>query len=278
MRILITGAAGIVGKALSVYLAQHGYAIIPVDLSGSSKVIELDLRHKAAVLELIKQQAPDLIIHTAAIKDLVFCQQQPDIAHQTNYTVTETLVHACAKANIFFLFLSSDYVFGKNDQDWCETDTPCPNTQYGKDKLACEQLIQAHLSNYAIIRTAQLYGFSGDFVHLLRQTLRTKQTFMAYANLVNCPTWIRDLMIMVEKIIMQQHSGIFHCVGLQALSRYQYACEIAQALALDSGYIQGIELDFSRDIRPPVVRLDGAATYAKLQYHPKTLQQNLSLI
>ncbi|MDM8565184.1 sugar nucleotide-binding protein [Candidatus Halobeggiatoa sp. HSG11] len=278
MRILITGAAGVVGKALHRYLSYRGHYIIAVDLISSDKVVALDLRQKAVVRRFIKQQMPELIIHTAAIKDLVFCQQHEKKARQTNYSATENLVHACVGLDVFFIYFSSDYVFGKYDKLWAETDILCPSTQYGRDKAACERLIQEKLSHYAIIRTAQLYGFSGDFIHLLQHSLTLKRTFMAFANLINCPTWIEDVLMMVDNIIQYQHRGIFHCVGLEALSRYQYACEIAQILALEQAYIQAVDLDFSQDIRPPVVRLDGSATYAKLQCIPNTLQHNLHLI
>ena len=275
MRILITGAAGVIGKALHVYLHNNGHHIIAVDLVDSYDVIRLDLRNKTEVVHFIEKHSPRSIIHLAAIKDLVFCEQHKKMTHNTNYAVTETIVNICLKFNIHLIFFSSDYVFGHSEQAWRETDTPCPNTQYGKDKAACEQLIQQKLSHYAIIRTAQLYGFTGDFIDLVRTALNSQQRFQAFSNLVNCPTWIKDMLIMLNKIIQPQHNGIFHCVGLQAMSRYQYACEIAKALALDTAYIQAVELDFKQDIRPSIVHLDGAATYAKLQYYPKTLQHNL---
>jgi len=59
------------------------------------------------------------------------------------------------------------------------------------------------------------------------------------------------------------------------MSRYQYACEIAKAFALDTSYHRAVNLDFSNDIRPPVVRLNGASTYQTLQVHPGKLKDNL---
>lgn len=275
--ILITGAAGAIGKKLSEYLSETGHQIIPVALVQRKGVISADLRDEATVFRLVKEYAPDLILHLAAITNLRFCEQHKETAHATNYGITEIITRACSEFGIRIIFFSSDYVFGKYNHFWQEEEPPCPTTQYGKDKAASEQLIRERLSNYAIVRTAQLYGFAGDFVSLVCKALISHQEFIAFANLVNCPTWIGDLFQMVNKIINHGSQGIFHCVGPQAMSRYRYACEIAEAFALDTSYIKAVNLDFSTDIRPPVVRLNGASTYETLQVHPGKLKVNLPL-
>jgi dTDP-4-dehydrorhamnose reductase len=275
MRILVTGATGAIGKKLSEYLCETGYQIIPVALVQRDGVISADLRDEATVFRLVKEYAPELILHLAAITNLRFCEQNKETAHATNYGITEILTRVCSEFGTRMIFFSSDYVFGKYDHFWQEEEQPCPTTQYGKDKAASERLIRERLSNYAIVRTAQLYGFAGDFVSLVCKALTSNQEFIAFANLVNCPTWIGDLLLMVNKIINHGSQGIFHCVGPQARSRYQYACEIAEVFALDTSYIKAVNLDFSTDIRPSVVRLNGASTYEALQVYPRRLKDNL---
>ncbi|KOR33199.1 hypothetical protein TI05_02440 [Achromatium sp. WMS3] len=274
-KIMITGATGAVGTKLSSYLRTIGHQIIPVALMPHNGVIAADLRNEATILRLVKDYTPDLILHLAAITDLNFCEQHQTETHITNYGITEILTKVCLKFRIRMLFFSSDYVFGKYDHYWQEDDLPCPTTQYGSDKAASEKIIQERLTNYAIVRTAQLYGFTKDFVSLVYNTLRSKQEFRAFANLVNCPTWIGDLFPMVNTIITNNLEGIFHCVGPEALSRYQYACVIATGFNLDISYIKPINLDFAIDIRPHIVRLNGTSTYKILQISPNKLQDNL---
>ncbi|MEM7184620.1 MAG: sugar nucleotide-binding protein [Spirochaetota bacterium] len=275
MRILLTGAAGSIGKELSKYLRTFSYQLIPVDMVRCKNILSADLREEAKVYHLLKEYTPDLILHLAAQKNLLFCEQNKEVAHSINYGITEILTRACLELKTRMIFFSSDYVFGKYDSFWQENDLPCPTTQYGIDKVACEKLIQERLSDYAIIRTAQLYGFPGDFINLVCETLASKQNFFAFTNLINCLTWIGDLFPMVHQIINQNSQGIFHCVGSEAMSRHQFACEIAKALALDPSYIQAIDLDFSKDIRPPSVRLDGTFTYQSLQVYPGRVRDNL---
>lgn len=278
MRILVTGAAGMVGRKLSEYLCETSYQIIPVDIVQHNKIICADLRDEATVFRLIEAYTPDLILHLASIKNLRFCEQNKEISRKTNYGITKVLTKACAESKIRMIFFSSDYVFGQYDRFWQEEDFPCPTTQYGIDKADSEYFIQQYLSDYAIIRTAQLYGMSNDFVSLVCEALTSQQAFLAFANLVNCPTWINDLFAMLNKIINYGSLGIFHCVGSEAVSRYQYACEIAKTFALNPSYIQAINLDFSIDTRPPSVRLNGASTYDTLQLYPGKLKDNLFAI
>ncbi|MEA5581259.1 SDR family oxidoreductase [Nodularia harveyana UHCC-0300] len=276
MRILVTGAAGLIGKKMTSYLSSIGYDVIPVDCVEHKGIVCADLRDESAVFRIFNEQTPDLIIHLAAIKNIKLCEENKEASRATNYGIPEVLTRICSESKIRMIFFSSDYVFGKYDHFWKEGDSPCPTTQYGIDKAASEFLIQEKLSDYAIIRTAQLYGFRGDFVSLVWDALSSNQEFLAFANLVNCPTWIDDLLAMLNKIICQGSQGIFHCVGPEALSRYQYACAVAEAFSLDTSYIKAVNLDFSTDIRPPVVRLNGTSTYDSLQVYPGTLKDNLS--
>ena len=274
---LVTGAAGLIGKHITAHLRAARQQVVAVDVESCDGVICADLRNEATVFRLLKKHTPDLIVHLAAITNLPFCEENKDIAHAVNYGITATLVHVCRESGARMIFFSSDYVFGKHDRFWREGNSPCPTTQYGRDKAASERLIHQELTDYAIIRTAQLYGFPGDFVSLVCKTLAPRQSFIAFANLVNCPTWIGDLLAMSSRIIRHGHQGIFHCVGPEAVSRYQYAIAIAKEFSLDAACIRAVDLDFSIDIRPPVVRLDGASTYEILQIYPGRLKDNLPL-
>lgn len=275
MRILITGAGGAIGKILSQHLSEIGHEIIPVVRRDGA--ISADLREEATVFRLVKAYAPELIVHLAALTNLRFCEQNKEASHATNIGITEILTRACSEFGIRLIFFSTDYIFGNYDHFWQEEDPPCPTTQYGIDKAVSERLIQERLPDYAIVRTAQVYGFNGDFVSLVAQALTAHQTFTAFANLANCPTWIGDLLPMVQKIIDDGRQGIFHCVGPEAMSRYQFACEIANTFGLNTASIQAVNVDFSTDIRPPIVRLNGTSTYEMLQVYPRKVKENLPL-
>ncbi|WP_066115626.1 SDR family oxidoreductase [Geminocystis sp. NIES-3709] len=276
MKILVTGAAGSVGQIITNHLCKAGHQMIPVDFIEPEKIIFADLRDEKVVFQLFDQYNPDLVIHLAAIKNIQFCEQNKELSHITNFGVTKLITEICQEYKARMIYFSTDYVFGKYDQFWQERDQPCPTTQYGKDKVASELFIQNKLRNHSIIRTAQLYGIKNDFITLICNTLNCGNKLKAFTNLVNCPTWINDLLVMLDRIINQSQHGTFHCVGPEALSRYDFAIKIATKLGLDTAYIEPVALDFSVDIRPSIVRLNGEKTYQTLGFYPKTLTENLS--
>lgn len=275
MRILLLGGSGAVGRYLGSYLRGLGFHVISVDLVADTNGLQIDLLGKSAIADLISRHAPEAIVHLAAITDLIRCERDPDLSHLVNFSITERVTQVCRTRGIRLIYFSSDYVFGARDVLWCEQDTPCPTTQYGRDKAASEFLIRDRLTNFAIVRTAQLFGFPGDFVSLVHQTLGSNQVFLAFDNLTNCPTWIGALSPMIARLVSGSQQGTFHCVGPASLSRYDYALAIAGALELNSDLIQPESLDFSRDIRPPIVRLSGTATYRTLGVWPRRIQEEL---
>lgn len=126
-----------------------------------------------------------------------------------------------------------------------------------------------------MIRTAQLYGFKGDFISFVLHSLTKKQEFYAFENLTNCPTWIKDLFLMISIIIKGNHKGIFHCVRIDSVPRYEFALEIAHSLNLDKSLIKPYTLNQS-DIRTLSVRLNGTCTFQVLKVFPNNLSSNIS--
>lgn len=275
MRVLITGAAGILGKQIVRYLRERSHDVVAMDCHEGKNIVCVDLRQQEATYELIDQYTPDTIIHLAALKNIAYCEKNPDLSRASNFGITKNLVEYCNRKSVPLVFFSTDYVFGQQDKFWNESDTLCPVTRYGKDKADSERLIQLKLDKYAIIRTAQIYGVEDDFVELVVRSLSKGEEFQAMDNLVNCPTWIGDLLAMLGQIIEQSHYGVFHCVGPEPLSRFEYAQQVAKAFGLEHTLIKSWHLDFSKDPRPPVVRLDGSRTYTQLNVFPKILSENL---
>lgn len=278
MRVLLTGAAGVVGRGLWRHLRERQIDVIAVDIAELPEVVQADLRDAETVRGLMEKYEPDVLLHLAANKNVFFCEENRAVAHDVNYCMSETLARACENAGVRMVFFSSDYVFGAEDRMWRETDVPCPTTQYGRDKAASEAFICQQLDDYAIIRTAGLYGFPGDLTHVVRSVLSKGESFNAFSNLVNCPTWTGDLFAMLDFILENHRTGIFHCVGPEALSRFDYACRVAAVFGLNGSLVQAETLDFSKDIRPPALRLDGSCTYKALGFFPGMLESNLGKI
>jgi dTDP-4-dehydrorhamnose reductase len=150
MRILLTGAAGQLGRELAPRLRGLGHLFAP-----SRK--ELDLEMLAAIRPSVDRFAPDLIVNAAADTDVDSAEQHPDRAFLVNAQAVAELAEAAARANAPFIHISTDYVFdGKSDRPYRPDDSPRPVNVYGRSKLDGELAIREIGPDALIIRTSWL--------------------------------------------------------------------------------------------------------------------------
>lgn len=165
MKILITGGKGMLGRTLQKELADH--EIVVADLP------EWDITNDAAFTEAVVKEAPQVIIHCAAMTKVDDCETKRELAFKLNEEGTRNVALAAKMAGARLIAISTDYVFSgeppKEPWAWSETDIPRPRTVYGASKAVGEQMIQMiHPDNSVILRIAWLYGSGGpSFVHTM---------------------------------------------------------------------------------------------------------------
>ena len=275
-RVLLTGAAGVVGSALARCFSEAGTPLILVDRpeKGLSGIIGCDLGDAAAVSRLITEQRPDVILHLAGNKDVFALEKAPALARLANVDTTRNLRDAVEGTDCFFVYLSTDYVFEGTVGPYSETALAAPTTEYGRSKLEAEGLLNAGSLKFAIARSASIFGYPRDFVSVVLEALRADRPFAAFSDLVSNPTHLGTLFEMLRRIIERRSTGIFHTAGSDAYSREKFARQIAAAFKLNAGLIRGETRD--ERIRPADLSLDNRATCAALGYQPPPLEQILS--
>lgn len=275
-RLLFTGAAGVVGRALSPFFAARYPGCILTDRAGTGASIACDLESRADVRALVHDTAPDVVVHLAGNKDVFALEASPALGWRSNAEITTNLVEALRDCAARLVFLSTDYVFAGVDGPYRETSPTSPTTAYGRSKLAAEQIVAASGLGFAIVRSSSLFGFPGDLVGKVRETLGRGDVFPAFADLVSNPTSIVELGEMLRRIVEDELGGIFHASGAEAMSRYTFARRIATAFGLDVALVRPETRN--ETIRPPDLSLDCAATYARLGYQPPSLETTLRAI
>ena len=278
MKVLITGANGFVGKNLTSLLKQKGYEIISIGFGERCDTVAAspDLTDFQAALTFIKTHSPSIILHLAGLKDVFLCEKNRALSHKLNVIINENMTEICSLLSSKLIFISSDYVFDGENGSFNETSIPNPSTQYGIDKLKAEQHIQKNLRHYAILRTSGIFGMKTDFVSTVLEHLSADAPFSAYNNLINTPTFIEDFANMLHEIIKNNFTGIFHCSGREALSRFEFARMIARVFSFKESLIRSASLDFTSDIRPRSLVIDSARTYRQLNYFPDPIENILS--
>ncbi|HNM52193.1 MAG TPA: NAD(P)-dependent oxidoreductase, partial [Candidatus Obscuribacter sp.] len=157
MKIVVTGAGGMLGRALTPCLEKRRHEVIALPKE------ELDVTNFAEVRSTLQKVKPDLVIHSAAYTKVDQAESEPGLAYFINGYGTENLAVAAGDLDIPVLYVSSDYVFdGEQKQPYTTWDKTRPLSIYGKSKLAGEEAVQRHLNRFYIVRTSWLYGPHGS--------------------------------------------------------------------------------------------------------------------
>ncbi len=222
MKLLVTGAGGMLGQALSACLQSRGHNVVSVPKE------RLDVTNYAQCLEVIEEQAPDLIIHCGAYTKVDQAESEPNLAYHINGYGTENLAVAC---NIFktpMLYFSSDYVFdGEQNQPYTPWDATRPLSIYGKSKLAGEKAVQRHLQRFYIVRTSWLYGPNGkNFVDTISSMADDRKTLRVVSDQFGSPTCTLSLSETVADLITTGRWGVYHGTDDGVTNWYEFAREI----------------------------------------------------
>jgi dTDP-4-dehydrorhamnose reductase len=246
MRLLITGAGGMLGRALSLSL---GSCHEVVALARAA----LDVTDLTAVQRAFARSAPDVVIHTGAWTDVDGCQLDPDRAFRVNGLGSRNVALACQATGAACCYISTDYVFdGAQADPYTEFDRPNPISVYGASKLAGERAVRLLVPRHWIVRTSWLYGSGGkNFVKTIVTRARAGQELRVVDDQVGSPTYASDLAQGIARLIQEPRYGLWHLTNSQSVSWYAFAAAI-----LESGGLTkvGLEPIRSKDLDRPAPR------------------------
>ena len=185
MRYLVTGAKGQLGTELSKMLERKG-----ADFVGFGSK-EMDITDYDAVEAKINEVQPDVIFHCAAYTAVDPAEGEGKEANwKVNVDGTRNVAKAAKKAGAILVYISTDYVFdGKKESEYQVDDQTNPQTEYGRAKLAGEEVIREIMDNYYIIRTSWVFGQYGkNFVFTMLRLAETHDTLTVVNDQVGRPT------------------------------------------------------------------------------------------
>lgn len=229
MKILITGAKGQLGRALSKRLKQKkAYELILTDLD------EMDITDNKDVDRVILNAKPDVIINCAAHTKVDLCEDDKERALSINVRGAENLAKISNKIGAIMVHMSTDYVFdGNSTMPYIESDKPNPQSVYGHTKLKSEQLVIKNNSKHFILRSAWLYGQGNNFVRTMLRLANEHKQIMVVADQTATPTSADEVARAIEMLINTQAYGIYHATCEGECNWYQYACKIFELKGID---------------------------------------------
>ena len=223
MKILITGANGLLGHELSSILKDHTLIL----LSHS----QLDISDPESVNKQIDSSSPDIIINSAAYTQVDACETNYDLAFKSNAIGPKNLAIKCKQLGIPLIHISTDYVFEGNEKKnspLVEDDKLGPKTVYGKTKLEGEKMVQENCQKYFILRTAWLYGEGKNFVKTMLSLSKKNKELKVVNDQIGSPTYAKDLAKAIKEIIEKKSDkyGIYHVTNKGEVSWYEFAKKI----------------------------------------------------
>ena len=252
MRVLITGAGGQLGRALTARFADH--EVVPLTRH------DLDVQEREAVLALAAAR-PDLILHAAAMTDVDGCEQQPERAYAINMLGTRHLAHLAQRLDVPLLYVSSDYVYdGHKDGLYWEWDATNPLSVYARSKLAGEYEVRSLLTRFYIVRTAWLYGPGGNnFPRKMLALSARHPSLRVVTNEAGHPTYTPHLADAIYRLVEREAYGLYHLVNEGCVSRFEFARAIFVAAGQSDYPIEPTD-SYPRAATPPArVALSTAA-------------------
>jgi len=235
MRVLITGAGGLVGNALREHCTAHGDEVTAYDHAA------LDIVDSELVRRLVTKASPEAVFNCAAWTDVDGCESDPERARRVNAVGPENLARACRKAGAVFVTISTDYVFdGSEDGFYTQRNTPFPLSVYGKAKLEGERLVQAEYARSVIVRTGFIFGMGGrNFLSRLLDLAMEGKRIAAISDARGTPTYARDLASRLRELAATDLPGIFHVVNSGEGATYEQFARTAFRMAgLDDGNLE----------------------------------------
>ena len=252
MRIMITGAAGNLGKALSKRLSAL-HTVRGADIIGDTELV-LDITDYAGCRRLLQVEQPDLVIHTAAWTDVDACAGDAARALQINGIGTQNVAAAAARLGLPILYISTNEVFdGKSGQPYGEYDPPNPINAYAHSKWFGEQALQHINPRHYVVRTAWLFAHGGrNFIQAILGAAESGQPLRVVTNEIANPTYTEDLADAIVQLIETDRYGIYHFVNRGWASRWKLARYVLNATGYESTPIERISSqEWQRPSLPP---------------------------
>jgi dTDP-4-dehydrorhamnose reductase len=222
MKVVVTGAAGQLGQDVIKELARKNHQAFGTDRT------RLDITNEVDVTTYINEVKPDVILHCAAYTNVDAAEENEEVAYQINAAGTEYLAKAAKQTGAKMLYISTDYVFDGTATEPYEVDEPTkPLGAYGRTKLAGEQLLQKHLDEFFIVRTAWVFGIHGNnFVKTMIRLGKERGEVGVVHDQVGSPTYTVDLAKFMVELMETEKYGIYHATNSGTCSWYEFAVEI----------------------------------------------------
>lgn len=237
INILITGSNGQLGSHFN-NIKDSLFNIIPSYYKKKSSFVLLDITNEEDVKDAIKSYNPDIIINTAAITDVDFCELNKSIAREVNVQGLRNLIKH-SSSNTKIIQISTDYIYDGKIGKYNEKSLPNPANYYGKTKLEAENILLSSNKKFIIIRVSTLFSnYSNNFYKWIVNNLESNNVLNVVDDQISNPCYALNLVNLILDLILIDYTGKINFGSINYLSRYDFALEIANSKGLNNELIK----------------------------------------
>lgn len=292
MKILVTGANGLLGQHLVKQLLEKGFQVVAtgkgearIRLEGYDDLYQwwpLDITDPVQVQRVMASTKPEVVVHAAAMTQVDECELHPEQCERTNVNGTSQILVDAEEYSSHFIYISTDFVFDGETGHYKEEDDLKPLSYYGFTKMQAEAITETSTIPWSIVRTCLVYGNTlqgtrSNIITWVKSSLEQGKNIKVVSDQWRTPTYVEDLAKGIVLIIEQKAEGIFHISGKDLLTPYDIALHTAGLFQLDKSLIEKVDAaTFTQPgKRPPKTGfvIDKARTV--LGYEPLTFEEGL---
>ena len=245
MRILITGASGLLGLNTALESANQHTVFGQVNRNAiqteAFTVLNANLVEPGAVDRILDRTQPDWVIHCAALASLEACENDPELAWELNTTLPRNLAEQCRNGGARLLHVSTDAVFDGQIGGYSEVDQPNPQGTYAQTKYQAE-LVVAEVNPDAIIVRVNLFGWSlygkRSLAEFFFNNLSSGKQVMGFTDILFCPLLVNDIAHIFIEMLESGLSGLYHVLSSDSMSKYEFGLAIARRFGFNEALIE----------------------------------------
>jgi dTDP-4-dehydrorhamnose reductase len=282
MRILVTGASGMIGGELARRLSARHAVVAAVHRGAPPDGLPghpYDLLAPASAAALLDDACPEAVVHCAAWADADACERDPEGARVANVEAVGALARACFRHGVRLVGLSTDLVLPGTRALQKETDGARPVLTYGWTKLEGERVLVGEHPQAAVARIALVTGrgFGRPTAsESIAWALGEGRRLQLYRDQFRTPVDVGSVTDAVERMLTRDAHGLFHVGGPARVSRYELGMHVARTLGLREDLIQPVtQASQPGAPRPPDVSMDSSRARAELGWEPSTLEASI---
>lgn len=241
MRVLVVGAAGLLGSNVVAASRDRGHEVVGSYHSTAPSfdvpLHRLDVRDRTAITDLVDEVDPTAVINCAAMTDVDGCEHHPDAARAVNDRAPGTIASVCDDRGVGFVHVSTDYVFdGERRRPYAEDAETNPIQVYGESKLAGERAVDRNHHDPLVVRLSFVYGRHGatgdlaGFPAWVRGRLSADESTPLFTDQFVTPSRASGTAHTILGLLDSDVAGIVHVASRSCVTPYEFGERVRQAM------------------------------------------------